>query len=218
MACNPNNIAASTHLPVLLNEFLSVASPVEGTWLDGTFGAGGYSSALLRGGAERVFGVDCDPEAEARANALNLDSRFEFVLGEFGEFDALEKVSRHLPLDGVVFDLGVSSMQLDQAPRGFSFSNEGPLDMRMRKTGRSAADIVNYESEESLADIIFFFRRGKGCEKDRSPNRQRAASRTDRDHRSISRYREVLLPRTAARRQAPPGHQKFSGAQDSGQR
>ena len=156
MVCQQTEIAVSPHKPVLLNEFLRAVSPVEGTWLDGTFGGGGYTVALLRGGARRVVGIDCDPEAKDRANALKLGDCFTFVQGEFAEFDSLEKISRFLPLDGVVFDLGLSSMQIDRAPRGFSFSKDGPLDMRFRKTGRTAADIVNNESEESLADIIFF--------------------------------------------------------------
>ncbi|MDE0112898.1 MAG: 16S rRNA (cytosine(1402)-N(4))-methyltransferase [Albidovulum sp.] len=103
MACLPGKEANSPHSPVLLNEFLHAVSPVKGTWLDGTFGGGGYTLALLRRGAEHVFGIDCDPEAEERSNALELGECFTFVQGDFAGFDALEKISHSVPLDGVVF-------------------------------------------------------------------------------------------------------------------
>jgi len=144
----------SPHIPVLLRPLLRAVSPVKGTWLDGTFGAGGYSRALLDEGAEKVFGVDRDPLAFEMAAgwASEYGERLELVQGVFSRMDEYAS-----DLDGIVLDLGVSSMQLDQADRGFSFMKDGPLDMRMSQSGESAADIVNESSEAELADILFLF-------------------------------------------------------------
>ncbi|QPH53009.1 16S rRNA (cytosine(1402)-N(4))-methyltransferase RsmH [Pontivivens ytuae] len=145
------------HIPVLLGEVLEAASPVEGVWLDGTLGAGGYTRALLDAGAERVLGVDRDPRAEAEVArwADAYGARFTFLAGTFGRLDALARAAGVEALDGVVLDIGVSSMQIDEAARGFSFQKDGPLDMRMSGEGESAADIVNGASEAHLADLIF---------------------------------------------------------------
>ncbi len=146
------------HVPVLLAPILASISPLEAVWLDGTFGAGGYARALLDAGAARVIGVDRDPEALARAElwAGQYGDRLTLVSGCFGDLD---EIAQNLgeTLDGVVLDIGVSSMQIDQAARGFSFMRDGPLDMRMGQSGPSAADIVNTAPEGVLADILFQF-------------------------------------------------------------
>lgn len=142
------------HIPVLLRPLLAAVAPVRGVWLDGTFGAGGYSRALLEAGAEKVIGVDRDPLAfeMAASWAGNWGARLELVQGVFSRLDEYAQ-----GLDGVVLDIGVSSMQIDQAERGFSFMKDGPLDMRMSQEGRSAADIVNTADEDELADILFHY-------------------------------------------------------------
>lgn len=148
---------ASPHIPVLLAPIMSAISPVRGVWLDGTFGAGGYTRALLDAGATRVLAVDRDPSVFSRAErwASQYGERLVLIAGEFGQLELLAEKQGALPLDGVVLDIGVSSMQIDEADRGFSFVQDGPLDMRMSQTGVSAADIVNTASEQALADIIY---------------------------------------------------------------
>ena len=147
--------AAAPHIPVLLRPLLKAVAPVSGLWLDGTFGAGGYTRGLLEAGADKVIGVDRDPLVFEMAASWRdqYGDRLELVEGTFSELDTY---SEDL-LDGVVLDLGVSSMQLDQAERGFSFLRDGPLDMRMSQEGRSAADIVNEDDEATLADILYHY-------------------------------------------------------------
>lgn len=142
-------------MPVLLGPLLAAVAPVAGVWLDGTFGAGGYARGLLEAGAATVIGVDRDPLALKLAAgwAGAYGGRLRLVAGNFSQLD------RHAgePLDGVVLDLGVSSMQLDRAERGFSFMQDGPLDMRMSQAGESAADLVNRVGEATLADILYLY-------------------------------------------------------------
>lgn len=151
----PGRADDAPHVPVLLGPLLAAAAPVRGHWLDGTFGAGGYARGLLAAGADRVTGVDRDPLALelARGWIDGYAGRLHLVQGTFSDLDTLADG----PLDGVVLDLGVSSMQLDLAERGFSFLRDGPLDMRMSQDGQSAADIVNTASEDALADIIYHY-------------------------------------------------------------
>ena len=143
------------HIPVLLGAILKHVSPITGVWLDGTFGAGGYARGLLDGGADQVIGVDRDPLAfEMAADWAGIfGERLRLVSGTFSDLDDLAGQ----PLDGVALDLGVSSMQLDLAERGFSFLRDGPLDMRMGRAGVSAEDLVNEASETLLADVLFHY-------------------------------------------------------------
>lgn len=146
---------AESHVPVLLAPLLRAVAPVSGTWLDGTFGAGGYSRGLLAAGADRVIGVDRDPLVfdMAAAWAGEYGDRLRLVEGTFSDLDQLAGES----LDGVVLDLGVSSMQLDLAERGFSFLRDGPLDMRMEQAGPSAADLLNMAEESVIADVLYHY-------------------------------------------------------------
>ncbi len=147
---HPENQA---HVPVLIGPLVEAVSPVQGTWIDGTFGAGGYARALLDAGAETVLGIDRDPDVFVMASqwADAYGTRLDLREGTFSTLDSLADG----PVDGVVLDLGVSSMQLDRAERGFSFAADGPLDMRMSQDGESAADLVNGASETVLANILF---------------------------------------------------------------
>ncbi len=144
------------HAPVLLAEVIEALVPAPGELIiDATFGAGGYSRALLQSGAE-VVGLDRDPTVAAHAAALAADfpDRFRLVQTPFSGLAEAFADSGRPRLDGAVFDIGVSSMQLDQAERGFSFLRDGPLDMRMSGEGPSAADIVNGWDHGPLAHIF----------------------------------------------------------------
>jgi 16S rRNA (cytosine1402-N4)-methyltransferase len=148
------------HIPVLRDEVMGLAAPTEGgLYLDATFGAGGYSRALLAPAGARVLALDRDPAAIAAGAALAEEADERLILVE-ARFSQLAEVARRQglpPFDAVVLDIGVSSMQLDDAARGFSFRGDGPLDMRMQQTGPSAADIVNTADEATLADILYYF-------------------------------------------------------------
>ncbi len=147
------------HIPVLLDEVLEALAAGPGdTVVDGTFGAGGYSRALLENGA-RVYAFDRDPDAirEGAALAEQHGGRLSLHPQRFSEM-AQEMRRIGVPsVDAVVMDIGVSSMQLDQAERGFAFSAEGPLDMRMSRSGDSAADFLNGAREEEIADVLYTY-------------------------------------------------------------
>ena len=146
------------HVSVLLQEVVTALAPRDGAiFVDGTFGAGGYSRALLDAARCRVFGIDRDPSAVATGQdmAKGYDGRFDIIGGRFGDMDALLAERGVTSVDGVALDLGVSSMQIDQPERGFSFQKDGPLDMRMENSGPSAADLVNALPEGELADILW---------------------------------------------------------------
>ena len=130
-----------------------------GLYLDGTFGAGGYSAAILAHAGTRVLALDRDPSAIAGGGNLvdKFGDRLTLVEARFADLEQVAARHGQASFDGVALDIGVSSMQLDQAERGFSFRNDGPLDMRMGASGRSAADIVNEASEEALADILYYY-------------------------------------------------------------
>ncbi len=144
------------HIPVMLTEVLAALSPEAGkTYVDATFGNGGYSEAILKTADCKVIAIDRDPNVKPRADEMKAlyGNRFDFRAGCFG--DIAELID--FPVDGIVFDIGVSSMQIDQAERGFSYSKDAALDMRMSCKGTSAADIVNSYSEKELADLIYRF-------------------------------------------------------------
>jgi 16S rRNA (cytosine1402-N4)-methyltransferase len=148
------------HIPVLRDEAVAALDPEPGgRYLDATFGAGGYSRALLAHPETRVLALDRDPTAiEAGAALLaEFQGRLRLVEARFSDLEAAARREDFLPLDGAVFDIGVSSMQFDRAERGFSFRNDGPLDMRMGAAGATAADIVNQVEEETLADILYHY-------------------------------------------------------------
>jgi 16S rRNA (cytosine1402-N4)-methyltransferase len=147
-------MSAAPHQPVMLAEIVEYLRPAsERVVVDATFGAGGHTRALLAAGAE-VIAIDQDPAAVGYARDLK-SPRLRFVAGNFRELAGhLERLGV-AKVDGIVCDLGVSSMQLDQGERGFAFRQEGPLDMRMGARGESAADVVNEYPQEELAAIIF---------------------------------------------------------------
>lgn len=148
------------HLPVLLSEVVEALSPcLGGIFVDGTFGAGGYSRAILEAGARKVVAIDRDPTAIAAGAALvaRFPGRLVLCPGTFSDLDTLAADVGEPLVDGVVLDIGVSSMQLDDPARGFSFRHDGPLDMRMSLDGPSAADVVNTLDPRELARILWAF-------------------------------------------------------------
>jgi 16S rRNA (cytosine1402-N4)-methyltransferase len=154
LAPGPND---ATHVPVLVEEAVAALAPRDGAlYLDGTFGFGGYATALLEAARCRVVAIDRDPEAVRRGDALSsrYPGRLTVIEGRFGEMERLLPPLGITTLQGVALDLGVSSAQLNEARRGFSFRTDGPLDMRMGTDGESAADLVNTLSETALAEII----------------------------------------------------------------
>jgi 16S rRNA (cytosine1402-N4)-methyltransferase len=147
------------HYPVMLPEVLAALSPRDGgVYVDGTFGAGGYTRAILDAADCQVYAIDRDENAVSAANDLKQEygARFTFLRGRFGDVKALLNEVGAGRVDGFVLDIGVSSMQIDQADRGFSFRFDGPLDMRMDTScGQTAADIVNTYEEEDLANVLY---------------------------------------------------------------
>ena len=148
---------SAAHIPVLAAEMLEALAPQAGNvFLDGTFGRGGYSRAILNAADCTVCALDCDPDAVALGQKMvaEFTGRLTLLQGRFGAMVALLQEAGIDRLDGVVLDLGVSSPQLDEAARGFSFRSDGPLDMRMSRDGPTAADIVNGLDEGPLASLI----------------------------------------------------------------
>ena len=182
------------HIPVLVSAMLAHLRPRDGGhYIDGTFGAGGYTRALLEAARCCVVAIDRDPHAIAGGAALQqqFPDRLTLVQGRFGDMEQTAKREVLSGVDGVVLDIGVSSMQLDDVERGFSFQTDGPLDMRMGGRGPSAADLVNTLEETELADLLFHL----GEER-----RSRAIARAivaSRRHQPITRTR--LLADVVAR-------------------
>jgi 16S rRNA (cytosine1402-N4)-methyltransferase len=149
-----------THVPVMLGEMLAALRPAAGCrYLEGTFGGGGYAAAILAQADCTLWAIDRDPEAIARGAALAAahPGRLHLIEGSFGDMVTLLHGAGIEALDGIVLDLGVSSFQLDDPARGFSFRADGPLDMRMQRSGPSAADLVAGLSEAELADTLYEF-------------------------------------------------------------
>ncbi len=151
-------VANAHHVPVMYDQMLSFMQPKDGeTYVDGTFGAGGYTRGLLEASNCNVIAIDRDKQVLSTAGAFTKEfsGRFTLLLGAFGQMEQLLKDHGVEKVDGIVLDIGVSSMQIDQAERGFSFKQDGPLDMRMSGEGPDAAYFVNTRSEEEIADVIF---------------------------------------------------------------
>lgn len=149
---------STPHLSVMLPEVLEQLAPKDGEiYVDGTFGAGGYSKAILESADCKVIAIDRDPTVKPYVELLQqqYQSRLQFIEGCFGDLESLLEQHNIGQVNGIVLDIGVSSMQLDQAERGFSFSKEGALDMRMAQSGIDASTLVNETSEEELANIIY---------------------------------------------------------------
>jgi 16S rRNA (cytosine1402-N4)-methyltransferase len=152
--------APHLHMPVMLPQVLAALQPkANEVYLDATFGAGGYSRAILESAECRVYGIDRDPSTIMLADALARDfpGRFLLLADNFGDMLALLAQQGITQVDGIVMDIGVSSMQLDQAERGFSFRRDGPLDMRMSQSGTTAAMLVNHLPEAELADLLYAY-------------------------------------------------------------
>lgn len=160
MAPSDTSPAAPHHVPVLLSEVLEQLAPRDGeVYIDGTFGAGGYTRAILEAADTRVIAIERDPSAFAGGQALvhEFADRLTLVPTTFSNMADAARDAGVDAVDGVVLDIGVSSMQIDDAARGFSFMRDGPLDMRMSQEGPSAADVVNTSDEADLANILYHF-------------------------------------------------------------
>jgi 16S rRNA (cytosine1402-N4)-methyltransferase len=184
------------HIPVMLAEVLAALAPAPGkVILDGTFGAGGYTSAILKTGAE-VIALDRDPTAIAAGQSLvaAAEGRLKLVRARFSE------LADHTPeggLDGVVLDIGVSSMQIDEAERGFSFQKQGPLDMRMSGAGVSAADVVNRAKVSDLIRIFGFLGEEKQAGRIARAIEKRRAEQPFETTRDLAGLIELVTPRKA---------------------
>jgi 16S rRNA (cytosine1402-N4)-methyltransferase len=193
-------MAAAPHIPVLCDEVVAALAIAAGErHVDATFGAGGYTRAMLAAGAS-VFACDRDPDALAAGRAMESASegRLTLMAGRFAEVDRLAHAHGLDAADGIVFDIGVSSMQLDQAERGFSFQNDGPLDMRMSRDGESAADWLNRADEDDIADVLYNY----GDER-----QSRRVARAIVEARPLSRTAELATVIRKALRH-PPGAPK----------
>lgn len=184
--------AMSLHQPVMLTEVLAAMQPKDGEiYVDATFGAGGYTRALLEAAQCRVFAIDRDPSVCGLAETLQQEfaGRFCFLMGCFSDMVTLLAAQGVEKVQGVVMDIGVSSMQIDQAERGFSFRQTGPLDMRQSQSGMSAADVVNTLGEAELATILYEFGEEK---KSRSIARAIVAQRAIKPFETTTELAELI--------------------------
>jgi 16S rRNA (cytosine1402-N4)-methyltransferase len=185
------SLPISSHVPVMLSEVIGLLAPCDGgRYLDGTFGGGGYAEAILAAASCTLWAIDRDPDAIARG--ASLAARYpglHLIHGQFGDMLALLAERGVAALDGVVLDFGVSSFQLDQAERGFSFRADGPLDMRMDRSGQTAADLVNTLPERELADTLFQFGEERAS---RRIARAIVAAREDDPIMSTARLAEII--------------------------
>jgi 16S rRNA (cytosine1402-N4)-methyltransferase len=153
-------IAPGEHISVMADEVVRGLAPFDGgVYVDGTFGAGGYSEAILKLSKCKVWGIDRDPLAQTFGEKLRQEypEQISVLNGCFGDMEALLSNVGVVSVNGIALDIGVSSMQIDDPDRGFSFRGDGPLDMRMGAVGQTAADVVNSYDEEKLANIIYNF-------------------------------------------------------------
>ena len=148
------------HRPVLIEEVIEQLGPKKNEiYFDATFGYGGYTERLLESCECKVIAIDRDPSVRKHAERFKekYGNRFSFVYSKFSEIDQVLEKTEEKKINGFVFDIGVSSMQLDDSKRGFSFMQDGPLDMRMSQSGETASDIINKKNKEDLADIFFYY-------------------------------------------------------------
>ena len=186
------SISDIPHTPVLIEPIINLISPVSGSWLDGTFGAGGYTRALLEAGADNVISIDRDPHVfdlakewiGNYANRIQLHNDKFSNLGNYGS-----------SFDGIVLDLGLSSMQIDEPSRGFSFIKDGPLDMRMSGSGPSAADLVNNLAQSEIANILYFFGEERSSRRIANAIVKRRTEKPFKSTLDLSNVIENCLPR-----------------------
>ncbi len=209
----PGAVKFAGHVPVLLEAVVATLAPrADAVYIDGTFGGGGYSEALLGTARCRVFGIDCDPDAVRRGRALaeRHGGRLSILEGRFGDMAGLLAPVNTDPIAGIALDLGVSSTQLDTAERGFSFRLDGPLDMRMSGEGESAADLVASLSESQLAELIRAFG------EERFARRIARAIVSARQRRPIRRTTELADIVRAAIPKSEPGQDPATRKLDRG--
>jgi 16S rRNA (cytosine1402-N4)-methyltransferase len=205
-----------SHIPVMLPEILQNLAPAAGkTYLDGTFGGGGYARAILEHADCTLWAIDRDPEAIARGAALAaaFPARLHLIEGSFGNMLDLLHEAGITSLDGVVLDLGLSSFQLDDFARGFSFRGDGPLDMRMSRSGPSAADLVADLSEADLAEFVE--RIGAHVPPNRPRHRRRPCRVAHHHHRPPRRNHPQCD--AADTRRHSPRHTQLPGAPHPGE-
>lgn len=187
------------HIPVMMSEVLEYLQPeLSDIIVDGTFGAGGYSRTLLERTGCAIVALDRDPSVQVYAEGLSkaYGERFKLLLGNFADMESVLAEAGVERVDGIVLDLGVSSMQLDRAERGFSFRQDGPLDMRMGSDGTTAADIVNTMKQEELADLIYLYGDERASRKIASAIvRARALSPIETTRQLVEIVHSVLRPK-----------------------